>query len=102
MDKVFLFTGDAPVEVEKKILEDNPNLTCDVLKVGHHGSNTSTSEEWLDALKPKEAVISVGYQNKYGHPNKEVVERLEKRNILIRRTDLEGTVTYARWSFPTI
>lgn len=102
MDKVFLFTGDAPVEVEKKILEDNPNLTCDVLKVGHHGSNTSTSEEWLDALKPKEAVISVGYQNKYGHPNKAVVERLEKRNILIRRTDLEGTVTYARWSFPTI
>ena len=92
----FLFTGDAPVSIEKQILEDNPGISCDILKVGHHGSDTSTCAEFLDALKPKEAVISVGYKNHYGHPKKEVVERLEERGIRIRRTDEEGTITYAR------
>ena len=96
MGTSFLFTGDATTGVEKEILEDNPNLRCDVLKVGHHGSSTSTCEEWLDAIKPKEAVISCGAKNKYGHPDKEVLSRLDKRGIKIRRTDLEGTITYAR------
>lgn len=92
----FLFTGDATTEVEKEILNDNPGLRCDILKVGHHGSSTSTCEQWLDALKPKEAVISCGAKNKYGHPDKEVVSRLNSRGIKIRRTDIEGTITYAR------
>ena len=102
LGKTFLFTGDATKEVERRILQDHSDLSCDVLKVGHHGSDTSTCEEWLDALKPKEAVISVGYGNKYGHPSPDVVGRLEERGIRIRRTDLEGTVSYTRWAFPTI
>ncbi len=96
LGKSFIFTGDATSEVEKEILKDNPNLSCDVLKVGHHGSSTSTCEEWLDCLRPKEAIISCGANNKYGHPNEDVVERLERRGVKIRRTDLEGTITYAR------
>ena len=102
LGKTFLFTGDATKEVERRILQDHSDLSCDVLKVGHHGSDTSTCEEWLDALKPKEAVISVGYGNKYGHPSPDVVGRLEERGIRIRRTDREGTVSYTRWAFPTI
>lgn len=96
MDEDYLFTGDAPVEIEKKIIKDNPSLRCGILKVGHHGSDTSTCEEFLDQLKPKEAVISAGWKNRYGHPKQEVLERLRKRAIKIRRTDLEGTITYAR------
>ena len=102
MGKVWIFAGDASVETEKRILEDNPDLTCDILKVGHHGSDTSTSEEWLDALKPGEAIISCGAKNKYGHPHEDILERLESRNITIRRTDLEGTIRYARFRLPSV
>ncbi len=102
MGKRWIFAGDASVETEKRILEDNPDLTCDILKVGHHGSDTSTSEEWLDVLKPSEAIISCGAKNKYGHPHEDVISRLEGRNITIRRTDLEGTIRYARFSFPSV
>lgn len=92
--KHFVFTGDAGVETEEKILKDHPKIDCDILKVGHHGSKSSTSESWLDALTPKVAVISCGVNNKYGHPNKEVLDRLESRGIKIRRTDLEGSISY--------
>lgn len=95
LGKTFLFTGDATTEVEREILQDNPNIACDVLKVGHHGSSTSTCQEWLDRLNPQEAVISCGANNKYGHPNKDVVERLLGKGVKIRRTDIEGTITYA-------
>ena len=102
MGKRWIFAGDASVATEKRILEDNPDLSCDVLKVGHHGSDTSTSEEWLDALKPSEAIISCGAKNKYGHPHEDIVNRLESRNITIRRTDLEGTIRYARLALPSV
>ncbi len=102
MGKSWVFAGDASIATEKKILEDNPDLPCDVLKVGHHGSDTSSSEEWLDALNPKEAIISCGAKNKYGHPHEEVINRLKERDITIRRTDLEGTIRYARFSLPWV
>jgi len=96
MDRKWTFTGDAPKWVERRIVGDNPSLDCDVIKVGHHGSDTSTSDEFLDALTPEEAVISCGAKNKFGHPKPSVIAALEKRGIKIRRTDLEGTITYAR------
>lgn len=92
--KTFLLTGDAPKEVEKKIIADHPELRCDILKVGHHGSNTSTDGAFLDLLKPKEAIISCGGKNSYGHPHQEVIYELKKRGIAIRRTDEEGTILY--------
>jgi competence protein ComEC len=82
--------------VEKEIIKSVDNIPCDILRVGHHGSNTSTSEEWIKYLNPKEAVISVGKNNKYGHPDKEVISVLKKYQIKIRRTDIEGTIKY--WS----
>ena len=93
----FLFMGDAPKEIEEKIILSNPNLRCDVLKVGHHGSNTSSSEDFIKTIKPKIAIISCGYNNKYHHPSDETLEVLEKYNIEIRRTDLEGTIYYKFW-----
>lgn len=90
----FLLMGDAPIEIEKHILKKYPELDCDVLKIGHHGSNTSTSDEFLEKVSPKEAIISCGVNNMYGHPNDEVIDRLENHNIKIRRTDLEGTIEY--------
>lgn len=93
-DKKFLIMGDAPKSVEFKILENDPILKVDVLKVGHHGSNTSSSIEFLSTLKPKEAVISCGYKNIYNHPSKETLDSLKKCNIKVRRTDLEGTISY--------
>ena len=93
MGKKFLFTGDASVKAEEKIVEKY-DVDCDILKVGHHGSNTSTSENFLKAASPKEAIISCGGKNKYGHPHKEIIERLKKYNVKIRRTDEEGTICY--------
>ena len=94
MHKKWLFTGDAPIWIEKKIIENYPNLDCDILKVGHHGSDTSTCEEFLDLLTPETAIISCGGKNKYGHPKEEVLERLYTRHIQVRRTDIEGTIVY--------
>ena len=92
--KDFVIMGDAPSYIEKEIIKHNDSIKCDILKVGHHGSNTSTSEEWLKYLSPSEAVVSCGKNNKYGHPNKEVVALLNKYKIKIHRTDLEGTIVY--------
>lgn len=91
----FLITGDAPIKIEKQIIKDNKDIKCDILKVGHHGSKTSSSDEFITFLNPKEAVISCGINNKYGHPNKEVLSILNRHNIKIRRTDLEGTIKYS-------
>lgn len=96
--KDFLVMGDAPSYVEKEIIKHNDSIACDILRVGHHGSNTSTSEEWIKYLNPKEAVISVGKNNKFGHPNKEVVTVLNKYHIKIRRTDIEGTIAYKQFA----
>lgn len=92
LDKTWLFTGDAPIEIEQKILADNPRLDCDVLKVGHHGSKTSSSLAFLRAITPSLAIISVGKKNRYGHPDAEVIERLRALKIPIRRTDEEGSI----------
>ena len=92
--KTYLLTGDAPYQIERKIIAEHPDLRCDILKVGHHGSSTSTCAEFLDTVRPKEAVISCGAKNRYGHPTEEVLNRLRERNIKIRRTDLEGSIVY--------
>ena len=93
-NKDFVIMGDAPTYVEKEIMKNTSSIKCDILKVGHHGSNTSTCEEWLKYLEPKEAIVSCGKNNKFGHPNKEVVTLLNRYKIKIRRTDIEGTIVY--------
>lgn len=88
----FLFTGDSEVLSEKEILEKDYNVQADVLKVAHHGSTTSTSDEFLNAVSPKYAIISCGEDNDYGHPHKEIVAKLDKKGIKILRTDELGTI----------
>ncbi|MFA6755106.1 MAG: ComEC/Rec2 family competence protein [Bacilli bacterium] len=90
----FLFMGDAPIEVEKNIINNGYDITADYLKVGHHGSNTSSSEDFISKTNAKEAIISCGLNNKFHHPHKEVLDVLNKNEIKIRRTDLEGTIEY--------
>jgi len=92
-DIKFLFTGDAEETVETKLLEENINLKCDVLKAGHHGSRTSSSEEFLRAVNPRYALISCGEENMYGHPHDEVLARLEEISAKVYRTDRDGDVT---------
>ncbi len=94
MGKNFLFMGDADTKIESKIIKDNPSLKTNVLKIGHHGSKTSSSYAFLKTINPDVCIISVGANNKYGHPNEEVINRLEKLKISYRRTDQEGTITY--------
>ena len=88
----FMFMGDAGVEKEKDILEKYNLANIDVLKVGHHGSKTSSSKEYIDEIKPKYAIISVGKNNRYGHPNKEVLNNLD--NSKIYRTDQDGSIMF--------
>ncbi|WP_226036960.1 DNA internalization-related competence protein ComEC/Rec2 [Aquibacillus saliphilus] len=90
----WLFTGDINSEIENEMIRTYPEIGIDVLKVAHHGSNTSTSEEFLSHTQPRFAWISVGENNRYGHPNQEVIERLEKYNIVIMRTDEKGAIQY--------
>jgi competence protein ComEC len=90
----FLFTGDAETKAEKYILEQKLKLDCDVLKVSHHGSNTSSSKEFLDATTPEYAVISVGEGNMYNHPHNVTLEKLKQANAKIYRTDKQGDITF--------
>ena len=91
-----LFTGDADTSIEKDLISKyGSKLSCDVLKCGHHGSKTATSEEFLKLTDPTIALISVGAGNSYGHPSDETLELLEKYNILTERTDTMGSVTIA-------
>lgn len=90
--KSFLFTGDAEKASENDMLADGTSLRADVLKVGHHGSSSSTSKAFLDAVKPSYAVISVG-KNNYGHPNSGILTRLKNANTSVLRTDQKGTIT---------
>ena len=89
-----MFTGDAEIESEEGILENwsAAELKVDILKVGHHGSDSSTTQAFLDALDPDAAVISCGEGNSYGHPHAEVVDRLTAKGVTIYRTDKDGTV----------
>jgi len=86
-----LLTGDAGLPVEFRLAGRVGDV--DVLKVGHHGSRSATSEAWLDEAKPEIAVISVGAHNTYGHPAPEVVARLVAHGVEVHRTDREGTIT---------
>ena len=87
-----IMTGDAETEIEEKILESGANIDAEILKAGHHGSDTSNSEEFVDAISPDYVLISAGVGNKYKHPIKEVMERFEERNIEVYRTDESGSV----------
>ncbi len=87
-----LFTGDMEKKEEEDILAENIDLDVDMLKVSHHGSNTSTSQIFLDKTTPEYAFISVGKDNDYGHPHKEVISRLNKNNIKYYRTDEMGSI----------
>ncbi len=86
----FLFMGDATDSTEKKIL--NKDLKSDVLKVGHHGSQYSSTEEFLDKVNPTYAIISVGTPNSYDHPKEITLTKLKERNIKLYRTDQDGTI----------
>jgi len=88
----FLFMGDAGVGVEEDIIEKYNLQDIDVLKVGHHGSRTSSSEKFIDEINPKYSIISVGKNNRYGHPNKEVLNILEESKIY--RTDQDGSIMF--------
>lgn len=92
----FMMTGDAETLSEKEILSKYraSDLKCDFLKVGHHGSDTSTSEEFLNAVSPSIAAISCGADNKYGHPCTVTLEKLEKANVRYYRTDKEGSLVF--------
>lgn len=90
----FLFTGDISKNIEKQIIKDNPTLDIDVLKVAHHGSNTSTSEEFIQSITPTYGIISVGKNNHYGHPNEEVIDILTKYEVDIYMTSIDGTIRF--------
>ena len=88
----FLFMGDAGVEVERDLIEKYNLKDIDVLKVGHHGSKTSSSKDFIDKINPEYSIISVGKNNRYGHPNKEVLDNLNESKIY--RTDEDGSIMF--------
>lgn len=99
-DKTWLFTGDLEADGEKELLELYPNLSVDILKVGHHGSITSTHDSFLNQLGPESALISAGKNNRYGHPHDDIVDKLTEAEAEIYRTDRDGAVryTYSRYT----
>jgi competence protein ComEC len=90
----FLFTGDIEKEAETEIMNNYSRLEADVLKVAHHGSKTSTTEKFLKESAPEYAVISSGKNNRYGHPDIEVINRLKSKGIIIYRTDKNGDIRF--------
>lgn len=92
-EKSFLLTGDAGISTEKQWIESGVELQADVLLVGHHGSEHSTSEEFVKVVKPEYAVIQVG-KNSYGHPTSEVLDRLHNHSVKIYRNDTDGTIVF--------
>lgn len=97
----FLLTGDAESPVERGMMERNELAPADVLKVGHHGSHTSTTEEFLSTVAPAFALISVGKDNSYGHPHRDVIARLAEHHTAVFRTDEDGRVSIRTdgWKF---
>ena len=91
-DYKFMFMGDASTTTEKEILDKYNLPDIDVLKVGHHGSRTSSSKDFINEVNPKYSIISVGKNNRYGHPNKEVLNNLNKSKIY--RTDMDGSIMF--------
>lgn len=93
-NNTFIFTGDAEKEVEKEVLEKySNNLNADVIKFGHHGSSTSSSEEFIEAISPRYGIISCGVDNSYGHPHRETLDVINKMDIKTYRTDKQGEIT---------
>ena len=90
----WLFTGDLEAEGEAELIKKNPTLAVDVLKIGHHGSKSSTNEDFLEQVSPQWAIISVGKNNRYQHPHQEVLERLQNKEMIVYRTDQHGAITY--------
>lgn len=88
----FVFTGDAEKIAENEMVNSGLDLSADVLKAGHHGSNTSNTDSFLDKVDPDYVVIQVGEGNKYNHPDKDIIEKFERRNIEVYRNDLHGSV----------
>jgi len=95
----FLFTGDIGKTPEKEIIASQQDIQADILKVSHHGSKTSSSEEFIKAVSPLVAIISVGKDNKYGLPSQEVLEMLAKSGIRVLRTDQDKDITITSDSF---
>lgn len=89
----FLFTGDAEKEIEDKLILLNDDLKADILKVSHHGSSSSTSDSFLNRVSPKYAIISVGKNNIYDHPNDTIISKLNTYKINILRTDIQNNIT---------
>ena len=88
-------TGDMEIDAEQKLIwRQILTEPITVLKVSHHGSATATSEELLEVLNPKIAVISVGKNNRFGHPREEVIKKLEVKNVEIKRTDFDGEILF--------
>lgn len=92
-DTEFLFQGDAESKIENDLLRSDYDIDVDVLKVGHHGSKTSSTDKYLDATSPRIAIISSGYGNNYGHPNGTILQRLEQEGITAFSTFLNGDIT---------
>ena len=90
--KSFLFMGDAEKPVEKQLLSSGCELAADVIKLGHHGSSTSSGKKFIEAVAPQYAVISCGKDNDYGHPHEETLELMTKLGIKVFRTDDAGTI----------
>ena len=88
----FMFMGDASITIEKEIIQKYNLPDIDVLKVGHHGSKTSSGKDFINEINPKYSIISVGKNNRYGHPNKEVLDNLKKSKIY--RTDEDGSIMF--------
>ena len=88
----FLFTGDAGKEVEREILEATPTLDVEVLKVGHHGSRTSSDGAFIRRISPNIALITCGYNNPYQHPHADTIEVLERNTVAVYRSDLNGKI----------
>ena len=88
----FLFMGDAGVEVEEDLIKKYNLQDIDVLKVGHHGSKTSSSKDFINEINPKYSIISVGKNNRYGHPKKEVLDNISESKIY--RTDEDGSIIF--------
>jgi len=91
-NKTFIFMGDAGINPEKEIMNLKINLESDVIKIGHHGSITATSQKFLEEVNPGIAVIMVGKENNFDHPSLRIIKRLERMNIKIFRTDKHGTI----------
>lgn len=90
----FLFTGDLPLEAESQLVSAELPLNAQVLKVSHHGSKSATGVNFLELVHPSDAIISVGKDNRYGHPTAEILDRLKNQKIKILRTDESGDVIY--------